>query len=110
MYISWNVSITTEELITTFNERIFWIFSDRNYSEANSELIFGASVKLWIFFFYRQLYEARRKANGERVRPNPMYRCEGDLDQQNQSEDDSETETDRELLVEGNKSIDIQNT
>lgn len=42
------------------------------------------------------LYEARRRANGERVRPNPIYRCKADHDQ---SEDSSEAETDSDVIV-----------
>ena len=49
---------------------------------------------------YRQLYEARRRANGERVLPNPVYRCLGDTTDETMSENSSETDDD-ELLIEG---------
>ena len=38
------------------------------------------------------MYEARRKANGERVRPNPMYRCRGDSEQSEGSSSEAESE------------------
>ena len=47
----------------------------------------------------RQLYEARRRANGERVLPNPIYRCLGDVKDDAMSETSSEG--DEELLIEG---------
>ena len=51
-------------------------------------------------YYYRQLYEARRRANGERVLPNPVYRCLGDTTDETMSENSSETDDD-ELLIEG---------